>query len=401
MRSLLYLYSSTKHKTDKRTPTMLLLLLAASFQLLLINVSIVHACRCFPISLNNSLTRVDTVLSVKVLYELFPPASNGFQNRFFEAYVNERHLGCDIGEVVLLWTAPDSAGCGVVFDRFTDYVITGYATYDRVEWYHYWYGDVPIVSVNSCDYNVLADSVTANETEVLMNLSPDCTDFCQTAECGPSPNLPTVCIDCPDGSCGPKVECRQVTGNCTWVVENCPTCSNDTECQEEAFCSDGLCRSHGSCESAVDCINPSNDHGVITPRCFGEWSCVNSTCQFDCCFGPFDNCVGSCNTTICDEEPVYCFTDVCSDDCPAIFIDAKGSQVCSNSTVEPPPPECTEDSECLETSYCASNGECLEDSTCLTSDDCEADGNDFEYSSPTNCVYILGCNDGMCGTTCI
>ncbi|GAX15202.1 hypothetical protein FisN_12Lh092 [Fistulifera solaris] len=185
----------------------------------------------------------------------------------------------------------------------------------------------------------------------------ECPDGQPVADCFASPcsvstcESPSTCVDYYCGGCNalffdPKgdLACGSVEGD--GVLDPAPqendvdppsndetSCSSDDACGENEYCADGVCLEMGSCETQVDCFNPSNIFFKV--ECSGHIMCTEEKiCKTIC--GPFcpnDLLNVACGPSICEETPcdedyVSCAYDYCGE-CKGIFFDAQGSQICT------------------------------------------------------------------------
>jgi len=177
------------------------------------------------------------------------------------------------------------------------------------------------------------------------------------------------------------------------------TCRENDDCNDKQFCSEGLCRDHGTCNTLVDCMNPANTYPMI--ECMGYLKCEDGKCGRECSDSPCpDNrpsvrCLAQpCEATKCDEPYDVCVDDYCGG-CNAIFFNAEGSRVCSKESE--PSSVCSNDKDCdTDNTYCA-NGKCLEHGTCETAQDCENPSNTF---IGIKCEGRATCEKGICGKRC-
>ena len=189
-------------------------------------------------------------------------------------------------------------------------------------------------------------------------------------------------------------------------------CEWDYDCAwNYGYCSEGVCRQHGMCDSDLDCMNPSNRYP--TSRCAGSAECLDNGYCFKRCGRyacddegtPPVNClVSPCEalpSAMCMEErPTWCVVDYCSGSCEATYINAAGFEVChGDGGGEPSPPtsySCEKNSDCQRGQYCA-DGMCLDGGSCNTVDDCINPSNIYPV---IECVGPLTCNEGTCGREC-
>jgi hypothetical protein len=197
----------------------------------------------------------------------------------------------------------------------------------------------------------------------------------------------------------------------TAVTLPSPSCSSDSDCQGDEYCSDGTCRVQGECGDVVDCFNPSNVFATIA--CVGPLTCEQGMCgrvcaESSCADGsePVMECRRApCNETLATggydclegEAPVSCVDDYCGG-CTTLYFNAMGSQICKTPTAEIlPVPSCTSNKDCQEDEYCSS-GACLAQGDCTTDFDCINPSNSYPV---IECTGPLSCNaDGKCGRTC-
>jgi len=168
----------------------------------------------------------------------------------------------------------------------------------------------------------------------------ECPDGGRPVECLVDPCTVTPCKEpydtCVSDYCG---GCNAIFRNkngervCVPDASSDSSCSTDSDCNiETEYCSDGVCREHGTCDCLVDCLNPSNQYNVI--MCTGYLSCKKGSCGRTC---GRDGCppgtreyncfVQPCSVEKCDEPYEHCIDYYC-DGCNAIFINASGEQVC-------------------------------------------------------------------------
>ena len=223
-------------------------------------------------------------------------------------------------------------------------------------------------------------------------------------------------------------------------LEETTTCQSDQDCDGlMQYCSKGLCRFHGTCDTITECYNPSNQY--FLPACLGYLLCSSDGfCDIECGDSP---CPPDSFTVECFEDP--CQAQTCNvantrcvetfcDGCNAIFFDSAGNHVCdpeSQSTTDAPPsptesssvPEsvvlCTSDQDCStpttaaateeeQQQYCR-QGECHNVGTCSTFADCLNPGN--VHSFEEDCFGYQTCSsssssnstsndDGRCRLEC-
>lgn len=405
------------------------------------------ACSCFgPIDLETTLMRVDSVIEALVLYEIFPfgrPSPENFVGfRYWEALImdptTDVRVGCEFDEqLVLIRTGSSSASCGVTLTPFTPMLLSGYQGFDRIQGYHYWSSEqTPVITIGLCDHNVPLVNLTDSDRAALESLDPpDCT--CDETECGME-SMPGML--CPDGITNSTVVCAKKQGECAWIQPDCPSCQSDADCNEMEYCQDFICRADGTCETAVDCFNPSNRNfgpTELPPDCVLDWSCSNGMCEHRCCEGVVNCFAQPCAVTECDIHNTRCVDNYC-EACGAIFFDRGGRNVCTGgdptictpSDCQPPPdevcpdgsfsnatgncvyeplqgacvaevtgcPSCTMESDCPEEQFC-SNGYCRLATTCAEDHDCYNSNNDL--GPIIQCVAERKCEgEGVCGISC-
>jgi len=177
------------------------------------------------------------------------------------------------------------------------------------------------------------------------------------------------------------------------------TCRENDDCNDNQFCSEGVCRDHGTCNTLIDCMNPTNSYPVI--ECTGFMKCEDGICGRQCSLNPCPanlpstTCLAQpCVATKCDEPYDVCIDDYCGG-CNAIFLNAAGTQVC---TVEQSSSKaCKANTNCnAKEEYCA-QGTCRPHGYCSTVRDCQIPSNQY---SVTFCMGDLICENNACGVEC-
>jgi len=182
------------------------------------------------------------------------------------------------------------------------------------------------------------------------------------------------------------------------------TCASDMECGPGTFCSEGLCRLHGTCGTAFDCINPSNM--FMRPRCQGYDTCTAGKCQFDCSMvsscpnNDAVSCFASpCEVGMCSEPYASCVDNNCGG-CTSIYFAPDGSQACAFAEDS----VCTSDAEC-EPGYFCSEEECIPYGYCRSRLDCQNPDNLYLRNITVLCLGYHDCDSDtaqcqfMCGET--
>lgn len=180
-------------------------------------------------------------------------------------------------------------------------------------------------------------------------------------------------------------------------------CETSDDCSGDMFCStNGQCLEAGSCGRVEDCSSPDNIFASIA--CVGAYTCDEGSCGKVCGDPCSDNseCMGS---TYCASTGTCLPVISCAipEDCNAVGnnfmqIECIGAATCEEGKcgmVCGDP--CADNSECAEGDYCASNGICLPSMSCAIPDDCTAIGNDVMMPA---CVGTVTCEEGMCGKVC-
>lgn len=196
---------------------------------------------------------------------------------------------------------------------------------------------------------------------------PDCEGYltCRdnrcTLACTDSPCPPDIAVTrCEEPPCSVKAcdiaEARCVSdycggcnaifidpaGNQVCAPQPKESCQSDGDCSLTEFCSSGVCRDFGTCNTLLDCQNPSNR--FEGPGCVGHLVCRENECTLDCTDStchpdvPVVRCFDfPCNVELCDVMGVRCVDDVCGG-CHAIFIDPAGNHVCTSGASSPGDP---------------------------------------------------------------
>lgn len=185
-------------------------------------------------------------------------------------------------------------------------------------------------------------------------------------------------------------------------------CSSPTETVERAFssdgsyCSQGFCKEYGSCDTDLDCLNPSNSY--VSAACLGYVECQEGTCGV-VCDDTGSQCKDGSGVVACKARPcevdkceggVSCVDDYCGD-CNAIHFDSAGNEVCVDNTFTGTVIlTCTNDDDCGNEEYCASD-KCMAFSTCEDVYDCANPSNQFDVIA---CEGVLECQSGQCTMVC-
>lgn len=117
------------------------------------------------------------------------------------------------------------------------------------------------------------------------------------------------------------------------------SCSSDSDCATDSeFCSRGTCRPFGSCDTVLDCMNPSNEQ--FLPQCLGYRTCEGGSCGMLCSESSCssedliketaDCPIRPCDVIQCEEAYESCVDDYCGG-CNALFFDAAGGLVCTKN----------------------------------------------------------------------
>jgi len=172
--------------------------------------------------------------------------------------------------------------------------------------------------------------------------------ICKPADCGPKLAIDTD-TKCPNGEFPSIGRCAldKKTDSCQWIINDCPTCNKDEDCRIGQFCSRGLCRTKGTCDGILDCLNPSSSNikPFLKSACKGHVACVNNKCKTKCSStcpvgAPPATCrVSPCSAVTCKTDgttpPATKCVDYACGGCKAIFFNAKGDEVCGPSNIEP------------------------------------------------------------------
>jgi len=179
------------------------------------------------------------------------------------------------------------------------------------------------------------------------------------------------------------------------------TCSSDAGCGAGTFCSQGLCRLYGTCDSLIDCHNPSNM--VMRQECQGYDTCVEGKCEYVCSMGescPNNDTVSCfappCEVGSCSELYVSCVDNYCGE-CNAIYFALDGSQACAFSEDS----ICTSDTEC-EPGYFCTEQVCIPYGYCRKELDCQNPDNLYLENVTIICLGYHECNSdiGQCQFVC-
>ena len=240
--------------------------------------------------------------------------------------------------------------------------------------------------------------------------------FCAQGVCMEAGSCQTD-LDCfnpsnvyPVAACLGYIECQEnglcgiVCGGDIGTPTSCETdkdCAVSSEIQKSVmtpFCAQGVCMEAGSCQTDLDCFNPSNVYPV--DECLGYIECQeNGMCGIVCdgadCKGGSDyvNCFAApCSVDSGCDDAVSCFNDYCGG-CNATHFDAAGNQACEKTTFIK---NTDESCNCLDEQYCA-DGTCLDFSTCQKVSDCLNPENNFLSIA---CVGSFQCEGGQCNKIC-
>ncbi|CAJ1959186.1 unnamed protein product [Cylindrotheca closterium] len=177
----------------------------------------------------------------------------------------------------------------------------------------------------------------------------------------------------------------------------------------QPYCAAGFCAAPGTCSTDEDCVNPSNDYGII--ECVGPIVCQEGQCTRDCDTGsmckegatPVNCLVDPCTVTGCPES-TGCVSDYCGGGCDAIHFDVAGN-VLEECVKEPftLPESCTQDKDCnddtsgaVPTHYCSA-GSCEAMGFCTDTTDCLNPSNEVNFVA---CTGYHQCTNGECGHVC-
>jgi hypothetical protein len=306
----------------------------------LLDVSAVLACSCLgPITLFKALQdKSSTAVKILIRNEIFPTGAldeNGNGFRYFRAQVQRAYRGCKLmGQpYILVKTAGNSAACGVDIIPRTEYIMFGSLQRESVEGY----GTRRVLSVGLCGFFSPFEQLTESQRKELAsrryedNCPPKLCD--DSDKCGPRPPVAPPIV-CPDGSSTfYDIQCIDVGYRCQWDVKasSCPACAEDSDCFFTSYCDQGRCRTKGTCDSNVDCWNPSNSNGDVAAEetelpCLAEKrECNGSICESKCCTDAIFACfVDPCDTV---NVPYFqCTSDFCGG-CNAYAFDRAGNQV--------------------------------------------------------------------------
>jgi hypothetical protein len=186
-------------------------------------------------------------------------------------------------------------------------------------------------------------------------------------------------------------------------------CTSNKDCDATSYCAAGQCLPMGSCETDMDCRNPSNSYPVI--ECTGPLTCSDDKqcgreCGPDCDDGSFPT-DQSCDVVPCEVAEEICVStgaiascqnDYCTG-CNALVFDAAGKHELCIGPVEAESTPCNSTMDCATdgSEYC-SQGTCTASGECTTDADCFNPENIFPVIA---CVGPLSCSDdGHCGKTC-
>lgn len=187
-------------------------------------------------------------------------------------------------------------------------------------------------------------------------------------------------------------------------------CSSNMDCNSTMYCAAGECLEMGSCETNMDCRNPSNLHFVDQGS--GPLICLehNKQCGLECpvCEDGLKPADQQCDVVPCDITDTICrwtnFVDSCQNDysngCNALVFDEAGYHELCIGPFQP-----VETTPCSSTSDCALDGsEYCSRGTCRARGQCSSDADCFNPDNnytTIDCAGPLSCSDnGQCRRTC-
>jgi hypothetical protein len=292
---------------------------------------VVLACSCIgPITLSNSLKdKQSTAVKVRIGKEIFPNGplddlGNGF--RYFRATIQYAYRACNLrrNDSILVSTGGNSALCGITIEPQTSYLMFGFLQDEDVKGY----GSQRVLQVGLCQYQIPFRQLTKQQRETLSRrrYQDNCPKVCDRKDCGAVPPVAPP-YTCPDGStAGTTINgCIDNGFGCQWDFKEtvCPACFVDEDCSEQTFCSQGLCRTKGTCLTTADCFNPNN-RGEAEPACVLDRECIGEVCDNRCCKNVVNCLVDPCDNVRVEFDT--CVSDYCGG-CNAYAFDQSGNQV--------------------------------------------------------------------------